>query len=232
MTNTLHRYGNAQSFDDDFIIFAIACKGKNDEGAVAKLRMFLEICAKHEPVSIGNSESGSYRPSRDLRPTAHWGRNTQPNHKAVIDAVHKLRTVAAVFNTQAKAESCLREVIQADLGLSINIATSVAGAKKVGAACDIPRHSVEYALTLADPHDHLPDAQVLYLSTMCGHGMVSANLAKKMLDMVREGRRTPDQAAVTLARFCPCGAFNPARARRLLAENLPSHTAGLAGRSS
>ena len=51
---------------------------------------------------------------------------------------------------------------------------------------------------------------------MCGHGMVSANLARKMLDMVREGRRTPDQAAVTLARFCPCGAFTPARARRLL----------------
>jgi len=227
VTNTLHRYGNAQSFDDDIIIFAIACKGKNDEGAVEQLRAFLTICAKHQPVSIGNSESGSYRPTRDLTPTAHWGRNTEPNHQAVIDAVQRLRTVAAVFDTREKAESCLREVIDADLGISINIATSVDGARDVGRACDIPRHSVEYALSLADPHDHLPDAQVLSLSTMCGHGMVAANLAKKMLDMVREGRRTPRQAAVTLARFCPCGAFNPARAQRLLEAQLPAGTTTL-----
>ena len=27
MTNTLHRFGSAESFDDDFILFAMACKG-------------------------------------------------------------------------------------------------------------------------------------------------------------------------------------------------------------
>ena len=27
MTNTLHRFGTAESFDDDFIVFAMACKG-------------------------------------------------------------------------------------------------------------------------------------------------------------------------------------------------------------
>jgi len=53
---------------------------------------------------------------------------------------------------------------------------------------------------------------------MCGHGMVSFNLAKKMLDMVREGRRNPQQAVYTLARFCPCGVYNPARALRLLED--------------
>jgi hypothetical protein len=51
--------------------------------------------------------------------------------------------------------------------------------------------------------------------------MVSSALAAKMLDLVREGRRSPDEAAVTLARFCPCGAFNPVRAERLLAEGRP-----------
>jgi hypothetical protein len=54
---------------------------------------------------------------------------------------------------------------------------------------------------------------------MCGHGMVSFNLAKKMLDMVREGRRTPQAAAFTLARFCPCGVYNPSRAVRLLEQS-------------
>jgi hypothetical protein len=37
-----------------------------------------------------------------------------------------------------------------------------------------------------------------------------------MLDLVREGRRTPEQAAAYLGRFCSCGIFNPTRAIRLL----------------
>jgi hypothetical protein len=48
--------------------------------------------------------------------------------------------------------------------------------------------------------------------------MVSFALAQKMLDMVREGRRTPEQAVATLTRFCPCGVYNPSRAMRLIEE--------------
>lgn len=218
MTNTLHLYGRAKSFDDDYIIFAIPCKGLNDQGAVEKLKAFLEICSRHDPVSVGNSEMSSYRPSTKLRPSVHWSRELAPDHRSVVEAVHALRTVAAVFDTRSKAESCLREVIEADLGLSVNVATSVDGARDVAGACGIKRHSVEYSLGFDDPHDHLPSARVLELSTMCGHGMVSSALAAKMLDLVREGRRNPDEAAVILARFCPCGAFNAVRAKRLLAE--------------
>ena len=38
MTNTLHRFGDAESFRDDYVIFAIASRGKNDEGALEKQR--------------------------------------------------------------------------------------------------------------------------------------------------------------------------------------------------
>ena len=56
------------------------------------------------------------------------------------------------------------------------------------------------------------------LTTMCGHGMISTSLAKKMIDWVKEGRRTPEQAVTYLARFCSCGVFNPSRAVRILKE--------------
>ena len=218
MTNTLHRYGKAQSFEDDYVIFAIPCRGKNDEGAIEKQRTFLRICVKHGPANMGNSDFGSYRPSSDLRPTVHWNRETKPDCEAVIAAVHKVGTVAAVFDSKEKAEACLKDVIEADLGLSINMSTSVEGAQQVAEDCGIKRHSVEYSLGFFDAHDHLPNSQVLEVSTMCGHGMISFNFAKKMLDMVREGRRTPEQAVATLARFCPCGVYNPSRAKRLLEE--------------
>jgi hypothetical protein len=214
----LHRYGKAEAFSDDYIVFAMPSKGKNDEGAVEKLKTFLRISVRHAASNIGASGKSSYRPSSALNPLTHWRRDAGPDFDGVIDSVSDAGTAGAVFDSREKAEACLREVIDADLGLSVNISTSVDGAKEVGKTCGIHRHSVEYSLGFTDKHDHLPRGQVLELATMCGHGMVSFALAQKMLDMVREGRRTPEQAVATLTRFCPCGVYNPSRAMRLIEE--------------
>ena len=47
------------------------------------------------------------------------------------------------------------------------------------------------------------------------YGMISDNLVRKLLDWIKEGRRTPQQATKYLARFCICGVFNTARAEKL-----------------
>jgi hypothetical protein len=197
--------------------------GKNDEGAIEKLRTFLSICVRHKPANIGASGQSSFRPSRQLKPTVHWSRDTQPDFDAVLQGVKKAGTAGAVFDSREKAVACLKEVIEADLGLSVNISTSVEGARDAGHACGIPRHSVEYSLGFMDPKDHLPRKQILELATMCGHGMVSFPMVQKMVDMVREGRRTPEQAVATLTRFCPCGVYNPSRALRLVQDARTHH---------
>ena len=222
MTNTLHRYGSAETFRDDYIVFAMPSKGKNDEGALEKLKTFLRICVRHDPSNIGAAGRSSYRPSRTLAPGVHWRRDLGTDFDGVIDEMERSGPASAVFDSREKAVGCLGEVIQEDLGLSVNISTSVEGARAAGHACGINRHSVEYSLGFIDPHDHLPGNQVLELATMCGHGMVSFGIAQKMIDMVREGRRTPEQAVATLARFCPCGVYNPSRAMRLI-EDARSH---------
>jgi hypothetical protein len=53
--------------------------------------------------------------------------------------------------------------------------------------------------------------------------MISHSLAKKMIDYVKEGRKTPREAAAVLTRFCSCGVFNPARAVRII-EHARSET--------
>ena len=50
MTNTLHRFGDAESFRNDYVVFAIASRGKNEQEAVPKLKKFLEIARKFNPV--------------------------------------------------------------------------------------------------------------------------------------------------------------------------------------
>jgi hypothetical protein len=219
MTNTLHRFGDAESFRDDYVVFAIACRGKNDEDALERQRKFLRMAIPFGPVNLGDArKGGALRPCKEMNPTNHWNRDMTPDLEAVADGLNHITTVAAVFDSLEKAEKFVVAVKEADLGLSINISTSIDGADTCCHAAGIQRHSVGYSLGFEGKTEKLPNSQVLQLMTMCGHGMVASSLAKKMIDWVKEGRRTPEQAATYMQRFCSCGVFNPARAVRVLED--------------
>ena len=220
MTNTLHRFGPAESFDDDFIVFAMACKGPfKQENALEGLRRFLQIALEYHPVNLGDARhGGAIRPSRDMNPLAHWNREHTPDFQAVVNGLTDVTTCAAVFDKRENAEKFVKRIKEENLGLSVNVSTSIAGAEGCCEYAEIPRHSVGYSLGFEGRTDKMPNSQVLMLSTMCGHGMISHSLAKKMIDFVKENRRTPEQAAATLTRFCSCGVFNPARAKRILED--------------
>jgi hypothetical protein len=230
MTNTLHRYSAHYAPDraaegdapvtDDWIVFAMATKGLNDDDLVAKCRRFLELALEHEPVNIGDATHGGWlRPQRDLTPASHWSREHRPDPAAVLRGVDGPTTVAAVFDTFEKMRGFVEALAKADLGVSINIASPMNGAHRCCKETGLVRHSVEYSIGFRGRLDALPDASTLELSTMCGHGMVSAAFARKMLDWVKENRRTPAEAAAYMARFCSCGVFNTCRAERLLEES-------------
>ncbi len=217
MTNTLHRFGDAESFRDDYVVFAIASKGKNDQDALPKLRRFLEIAREYKPVNLGDARhGGALRPSKEMNPMSHWQRDMTPDFDAVIAGLDHPTTCAAVFDDRVKAEDFVKRIREEDLGLSVNISTSIDGAEQCCHYAGIPRHSVGYSLGFEGHTEKLPNDRVMMLSTMCGHGMVSHQLARKMIDWVKEGRRTPAEAVTYMARFCSCGVFNPARAKRVL----------------
>jgi hypothetical protein len=219
MTNTLHRYGVAESFDDDFIVFASPANGKNEENSIPKLKKFLEMALPFKPVNMGDPvHGGILRPEKDLGTAANWNRDQTPDFQAVIDGITEPASVVAIFDNLKSAEEFLKLVVEADMGLSVNISASVEGAQQCCKFAGIPRHSVGYSLGFEGKTEKLPNTQVLTLATMCGHGMISASLAKKMVDWVKEGRRTPEQAVTYMARFCSCGVFNPLRAKHVLEE--------------
>ncbi len=219
MTNTLHRFGAPETLKGDYIIFAMAARGVNDEGAPAKLQEFLRLAVRHHPINLGNAvKGGIYRPSPRLTPLAHWRRRDTVDPDEVVQSVDSCTTVAAVFDRTENLEAFLKDLRQADLGMSINISALTDEARTCSERAGIVRHSVEYSLGFHGDLNLLPNRHVLELSTMCGHGMVSHTMAKKMIDFVKEGRRDPKRAAACLARFCTCGIFNPLRAEGILEE--------------
>jgi hypothetical protein len=219
MTNTLHRYGDERSLKDDYIVFAIPSRGYNDENSVPKLQEFLRLAVKYKPVNLGDGSHGAlFRPNKRLTPLAHWFRREKYSHEKVIDGVKNPTTVAAVFDNKQAVEAFVEDLRKANLGLSINISALIDKAQECCRDIGLPRHSVEYSLRFMGKTDYLAEARVLELSTMCGHGMISFNFARKMLDWVKGGRRSPEQASEYLSRFCTCGVYNPCRAIEILQQ--------------
>jgi len=95
----------------------------------------------------------------------------------------------AVFTDLDTVQKVVEELIQADLGISINISgcsTRFSNAAESqgssGTASKTPQH--------LGAKDRLPDRQTLEFNTMCGHGMVSFNLIRKMIEYVKLRRLT------------------------------------------
>jgi hypothetical protein len=182
---------------------------------------FLKAALKHNPVNIGNAQIGSlYRPEKDLsfRKVYVTGRKERFTPEEAVGDFGEAYSATVVFDNRDAMEGFLKDVKALDLGLSVNVS---ALADEVRTACrhnGMTIHSIEYSLGFRGDLFRLPDHHVLSLTTMCGHGMISANFARKLIDRIREGRLTPEKAAGYMAKFCVCGAFNTARAVRILSE--------------
>ena len=203
MTNTLHRQGAPADLRNDYVIFVHTAAGKNREGSALKIREFMRICRKYQPANMGDVKKGSMHQD-DI------------TLDGLIDTVTDGSIAAAVFTDLDTLGQVVRELIRADLGICINITGLLDEVRECCRKEGITRHSAEHSLGFWGAKDRLPEREVMEFNTMCGHGMVSFNLIRKMIEEVRMRRMTPHQAARMMAKCCECGAFNPARAEALL----------------
>lgn len=112
-------------------------------------------------------------------------------------------TIQAVFTDKEAVLKAFKELKEANLGISITIAGIV---------------EQDYSVGIRGKFSRLPEDEILEITTMCGHGMVSQHLARQALLDMKRGLFTPQQAAKFLATPCICGVFNPKRAQQLLEE--------------
>src|SRR5690606_18474811 len=124
MTNTLHRFGTAESFVDAYVIIAIPAKGAKKQGdPMPALRRFLELGMEYGAASLGDAiHGGSIRPTRNKWWFQHFfSRSNKPDFKKVLETASKPTTYACVFDDKDKAEAFIERIKQEDFGLSINI---------------------------------------------------------------------------------------------------------------
>ena len=176
--------------------------GINNAESGPKLRKFLEITLRHNPVNIGDVKRGNM-----------YVLDVQN----ILDNIDKDGTVVhAVFDNEEAAAEALKELKEADLGLSLVVSGIFDRVRRHCQKAGIHPHAVTYSLGIWGKKEKLPSEEFLDIITMCGHGMISANRLYSLVEDVKAGRKSADDAAKEMAKQCDCGIFNPTRAARLL----------------
>jgi len=201
MTHTLHRRGTAESLSEDYVVLMLKAIGFNDTDYVPKLQEFLRICLRHNPVNIGCETKGSMAEFSAEEIIA----DTRGDTHAVFD------------NPQAVA-SALRDLKEADLGLSVVVSGIFETLDKCLEEAGLKHHTANFSLGIWGRTEKLPENAILEITTMCGHAMIATNLVRAMIEEIRVGRKTPEEAARVLTPNCTCGIFNPVRAAKLMAS--------------
>lgn len=199
MTHTLHRRGTADDLSADYVMLCIRAAGINDSGSDAKLQEFLRIAMHHDPKNIGSVRMNMY------------------SHKPTEVIANAHAVAHAVFDNQQAVTQVLRGLKEADLGLSVVVSGILNPVNECCQKAGLKRHTVEFSLGIWGKTEKLPSNDILEITTMCGHAMLSANLVKSIVKDIKQGIKSPDEAAKELTSHCCCGVFNPARATKLLA---------------
>ena len=206
MTHTLHRRGDRENLSGDFVVFTMSAKGFNEEGSGPKIRKFLDVVLRHDPVNFGNCITGNGK----VIPL-----------KEIQDKIDDVSVVHAVFTDPAVVVNVLKDLKAAEIGTSIIVSGIHDETEKCCRAAGLQKHTIEHSMGYFGQVKRLPDHKFMELTSMCGHAMVPANLVERVLREIRRGKKTCREAALELTRPCHCGIYNPARAEKLLKRLVP-----------
>jgi len=198
MTHTLHRRGEKEELLQDFPMLALVAQRFNEQGARPKLQRIAEIMLKHSDINFGDCRVNKF---------------TTP----VEEIKDNLSVVAhVVFRDKESLTACMRELKEADQGISVIVSGCFEAVEECCQKAGIKPHLTEFSLGVHGRTELLPEEPVLEILTMCGHAMVAKNQVTHLLERIRKGKITPEEAGQELAKPCVCGIFNPERAARLL----------------
>ncbi len=207
MTHSLHRRGKVEDLKNDYILLVTAASGINNEGSKDKLRQVLDLVWEIGPINTGSNETGTILSGVSL--------------EEIKTAFTQVPRVRCVFNSSEKVREAIKKLKVLDLGMSVTISGPRKEIENMCLEFGLKPHSVNFSLDVWGNKDKLPPEEVLEFITMCGHGLISKSLVIDTIERVKEGRMTPEKAAIRMGSPCVCGFFNPDRAIKLLQKYVP-----------
>jgi len=233
LTHTLHRLGSKESLKDDYVVLRIwtseTNSGLSTWKPLSNIGAISTPKTKYPKLSSSNSHINRAI-KRVLQNIAEFfGRHPNilliilsvPVFPGIIGKMEKtlLSSVipaTRVVNKRSDLFSFLRLVKRINIGASVVVSGLFSEVDKCMKQLDITPHTVEFSLGLFGKKNLLPKQELLRITTMCGHHLISPRLVEKLISEVKRGKITYEEASQKMAKRCICGAFNIERAARLM----------------
>jgi hypothetical protein len=206
MTHSNHRRGSRESLDNDYVIL-VRGSGVKDRPKDAQKAM--EILADNEPIGLTRRRTGI-----PLRYMKNWEEGY--SIKEMIEHPDPAIYVAAVYDDTKKVEQMVQDFKEAELGFSVVVAGVFDNIFDICTKVGTGPHTVNMSMETIGRTELLPEDRILELMTMCGHSLVGEPLAKHLIDRVRKGRITAEEAGLELGKQCVCNYFNQERAAKII----------------
>lgn len=131
MTHTLHRRGNRESLEGDYVVLVMSAKGFNDEGASQRLKKALEVMASHNAVNFGDMKTGSF-----------YGKGSE----ALYGNIKDTSIVHGVFKSRLDMQRCVAELKRLGLGMSVVVSGLFDEVFQALEMLGMKPHTVQYSL--------------------------------------------------------------------------------------
>ena len=171
----------------------------------AKLQEIFDVFAKHSPTNLGSLYVPGTR--------AHGMADGE-----LRDGLKGNGFVGTVFSDPAHLRDMLADMKERDYGISIVVSGLIDEVFSICEEVGLQHHTIDLALGVWGNKTLLPKAELMEITTMCGHALVSPSLIDDLVAQVRKGMLTAEKAATELAKPCVCGIFNQKRAAELIAQ--------------
>ena len=208
MSHSLHRQGSVESLKNDFCIYARAAKGVNrGEGVGEKLRKILAIVRSEKVINFGSSHAGrSLSNGLDME---EYARSLDHSYGII-----------STYSDPEAVKGVLKKAKEANTGISFVVSGLISEVVKIARSIGLKPHTAPLSLGIYGKTEKLPEQDVLDMVTMCGHSLVAQNLVRDVMKKVREGKLSPEDAAIVASRPCTCGIFNTRRCADAFREML------------
>ena len=203
MTHSLHRLGPTRLFYEDYVWLVYHVKGINDVNLERKYREILDIARSLGSINYGDIKVGNIYTM---------------SHEDIKRGITEKSRIRGVFTSKDQVIRFLETMKKKDYGLSVIITGLIDEVFDACKSVGLKPHSINLSLGVWGKKSLLPDESILAVTTMCGHHMISPSLVSEMIERIKRGETTPEEAAKYLARLCPCGIFNPTKAAKILEE--------------
>jgi len=200
MTHTLHRQGCVQALQGDYVVFTFAEEEESVPGVLATHKARLR---KRFPRGYAILRSLKRAVGSILRVTGI--RRPEEEPKEELEGLF-------VLHSRGELSNCVEMLKKANTGKSVVVSGLIDEVNSCLRELGLCPHTIQLSLGYFGKKELLPSEEVLEMTTMCGHHMISPRLVGRLASDISKGRITPEEAAEAMAKLCTCGVFNKVRA--------------------